>query len=67
MLIPYLQTYYVNGVIKFTPVLYLFIPYTIGTLLLGPLLALPFENRRMKLDIEWIKMKYKMRKIERNC
>lgn len=67
MLIPYLQTYYVDGIIKFTPVLYLFVPYAIGTLLLGPLLALPFENRRMKLDIEWIKMKYKMRKIERNC
>lgn len=64
-LIPYLQTYYVDGVIKFTPVVYLFIPLCFGTLFLGPLLALPFERRRMKLDIEAIKMKHKMKQIEK--
>lgn len=66
-LIPYLQTYYVDGVIKFTPVLYLFIPLCLGTALLGPLLALPFEKRRMKLDIEAIKMKHKMKQMEKKA
>ena len=59
-LIPGLQTYRVNGVLHFTPILWI-VPYLfIATLLLGPLLALPSELRHMKIDMAVLSQKRRM-------
>lgn len=47
---PGLCTYYVDGVIHFTPAVWQFLPVGFATLVLGPLLALPYEKRHMKMD-----------------
>ena len=59
-LIPGLQTYRVNGVLHFTPILWI-VPYLfIVTLLLGPLMALPSELRHMKMDAAILAQKRRM-------
>ncbi|HAS56805.1 MAG TPA: hypothetical protein DD377_00900 [Firmicutes bacterium] len=64
-LIPYLMTYKVGEEIRFVPVLYLTIPLILGTAILGPLFALPFDKRRFKLDIEYLKAKRALKKEEK--
>ncbi len=64
-LIPYLQIYYVDGARYFTPVVWLFIPFCLGTAILGPLAALPYEWRHMKLDRQARRQRRAMKKSER--
>lgn len=59
---PYLMTYRCQGEIRFTPVIYLFLPICLLTAILGPLFAYPFERHHMKADREAIKQKIRMAK-----
>ena len=64
-LIPGLQTYRVDGVLHFTPILWV-VPYLfIATLLLGPLLALPSELRHMKMDWAVFAQKRRMARMKK--
>ncbi len=64
-LIPYLMTYRVGEEIRFVPILYLTIPLILATAILGPLFALPFDKRRFKLDMEYLKAKRALKREEK--
>ncbi|MCR5349185.1 MAG: hypothetical protein K6E59_06245 [Bacilli bacterium] len=61
-LIPGLMTFQVDGVLYFTPVIWIFPFIAIGTALLGPLMALPFEHRQMGIDLVALGQRNKMRR-----
>lgn len=59
---PILMTIRIDGVIYFTPSLYLLLPVALATLILGPLMSLPYERRHFLLDREAMKQKKAMKK-----
>ena len=64
-LIPGLMTYRIDGEIYFTPIIWI-IPFLyLGTVIIGPLMALPFEHRQMRMDVLAFRQKRKMRALHR--
>ncbi len=59
---PILMTYRYAGDIRFVPVVYLFIPVSLLTALLGPAFAYPFDYLRFKSDWALLKQKRRLRK-----
>lgn len=64
-LIPGLMTYRVEGVIYFTPVIWILPFIALGTVIIGPLMTLPFEHKAMKLDILAWRQKRRLRALHR--
>lgn len=61
--IPGLMHYYdSSGVLRFTPSLWMLLPEYIALLIVGPLMAYPFQKREMRMDYEAFRQKQKMRK-----
>ena len=61
-LIPYLMTYKVDGQIYFTPVIWILPFIAIGTVIIGPLMTLPYGHADMKADIEALKARRRAKK-----
>lgn len=64
-LIPGLMVYWVDGVIYFTPCIWIIPLIYLGTLIAGPLLALPFAHRDMYIDVLAHKQKRKLKRLHR--
>lgn len=62
-LIPGLMTFHVDGELYFTPVIWILPFIALGTAIIGPLMALPFEHRAMKMDVLAWRQKRKLRKL----
>ncbi len=62
-LIPGLMTFHYDGVLYFTPVIWILPFIAIATCIVGPFMTLPFEHKAMKLDILAWRQKRKMRKL----
>ena len=62
---PYLFTFRIDGVLYFTPIIWILPFLYLATYIVGPLLALPFEHRQMRLDVEEWKQRRKMRRQAR--
>lgn len=62
---PYVFTFTVDDVLYFTPILWIMPFLYLATYIVGPLLALPFEHRQMRLDVEAWKQRRKMRRQAR--
>ena len=64
-LIPGLMTYRVGEAIYFTPVIWI-VPFLyLGTVIIGPLMALPFESRQMRMDVLAFQQKRKLKRLHR--
>ena len=63
-LIPGLMTFRVEGVIYFTPVIWIFPFIALATLIVGPLMAAPFEKRQMRMDLLVWRQKRKMKRLQ---
>lgn len=62
-LIPGLMTFTVDGILYFTPVIWIFPFIALGTLIVGPLMTLPFEKRQMTLDVAALSQRRKMKRL----
>ena len=66
-LIPGLMTYRVEGAIYFTPVIWIFPFIALGAAIIGPVMALPFEGKAMKMDILAWQQKRKLRALHKRA
>ena len=63
--IPYLMVYYDNGLLRFTPSIWMLPSLYIAVAIIGPLMTYPFQKHEMRADFEGFKQKMKMRRKSR--
>lgn len=66
-LIPGLMTFQVDGAIYFTPAIWIMPIIYVITLIVEPLMALPFEHRQMRMDVLAFKQRRRLRHLHRRA
>lgn len=67
MLLPGLMVFHVDGVLYFTPVIWLIPLVYVATIIILPLMALPFEKKQMRIDVKAFWQKAHLRRLHRRA